>query len=512
MMLVNDAAACDGEAATLTASGGTSYLWDNSATTASITVNSTATTNYTVTVTDDNGCTDSATATLSVNPNPTALVDDVSICEGEPATVNNEEICDGEAATLTASGGTSYLWDNSATTASITVNSTVTTDFIVTVTDDNGCSDSATATLTVNPNTAAAVEDVAVCDGETATLTATGGTTYLWDNGETTPSITVNPSEGTVYTVKVTNDNGCTGEAQGNIIINMPPAISISADQTNICEGETVTLTATGADSFAWDNGETTASINVTPDVTTTFNVTGGPMGCSASTDVAVNVININLGRLLLDSVFCRKATASESIKGTIAEESGFENGFAKYYVLAFGPDDVIVNYQLASDVNPLPRFNVSTSPNGMYSLHTFIADTAVFDVEAYLDDAIPNSGKIDDIYNLTTEGGGTLCAKIDREGAQTELKECNKLSAPVKSTFEVYPNPAKDLLYFRNISLEDLIAVELSNVEGKVLQQVNLNNANKIFSFNVEDYPTGIYLLKATTAFKTHTAKVIVH
>ncbi len=564
---VNDAVVCSGESATLTASGGTSYVWESGETTASITLDPAVAGSYTVTVTDDNGCSDMTTATITVNPNPTAIVNDVIVCEGEPATltasggtlyaweggettesltidpavsgtylvtvtddngcsdmatasisvnpnptagVNSATICEGEAATLTATGGTSFEWGNGAMTATIDVAPSGTLDFIVTVTDDNGCSDSATTTVTVNPSPAAAIGDVTVCEGEAATLTATGGTSYLWETGETTETLTFDPAVAGTYTVTVTNDDNCSAEAQGNVIVNAPPSVSISSDQTDICEGVSVTLTASGADSYLWDNGETTASITTTPDLTSTYSVTGTNLGCSASTDITINVTNINLGKLAIDSIFCRLPTSSESIKATIAEESEFEEGFAKYYVLAYGPDDEIVDYQLSEVVNPLPKFQVSTVPEGMYSIHTFIADTTIFDVKTYLDDAVLNRRTIDETYSLTIEGGGDLCAKIDREGAQTELKFC-RLGSPMELAFEIFPNPAKEILYFKNISLENLVSVELSNVEGKILHRFNLDEGKQLLSLTVDDYPTGVYLLKATTALKAHTTKIVI-
>jgi len=327
----------------------------------------------------------------------------------------------------------------------------------VTVTDDNGCMDMATATVTVNPNPVAAVGDVTVCEGEPATLTATGGTTYLWETGETSESITLDPAVAGTYTVSVTNDNGCSADAEGTITVNLPPVVDISATSNNeeICEGESVTITASGADTYLWNNGETTP----------------------------------------------------------IVEESEFGIGYAKYYVLAYGPDDVIVEYQLATDVDPLPKFQVSTSPDGLYSIHTFIAitDVTIFDAVSYLDEAIVNSGTIDDLYMITIEGGGDLCMKIDREGVQTELKMC-RFGLPVDDfAFEVYPNPAKETIYFKNVSLDSLTTIELSNVEGKVLHQFNIGDNSKLVSLSVKDYPTGIYLLKATTALKTYTTKVVI-
>jgi hypothetical protein len=83
----------------LTASGGTAYVWNNGATEASITVSPTATTTYNVTVTDGNGCQASTSVTVTVNPLPT------------PSITGDTEICNGATTRLTASGGTSYVWN-----------------------------------------------------------------------------------------------------------------------------------------------------------------------------------------------------------------------------------------------------------------------------------------------------------------------------------------------------------------------------------------------------------------
>src|SRR5205085_1571347 len=187
---------CVGGSSTLTATGGTSFLWSNAATTASITVNPTATTTYTVTVTNANGCTSSCSTIVTINPAP--------VCSITPA---NPSICVGGSSTLTASGGTSFLWSNAATTASITVNPTATTTYTVTVTNANGCTSSCSTTVTINPapTCSIAISDSSFCIGGSATLTASGGTSFLWSNAATTASITVNPTSTTTYTVTVTN-------------------------------------------------------------------------------------------------------------------------------------------------------------------------------------------------------------------------------------------------------------------------------------------------------------------
>src|SRR5690606_14674101 len=99
-------------------------------------------------------------------------------------------ICYGDSTTLTASGGIDYLWNTGETTSSITVSPLATTTYEVLVTDANGCENTATVTVTVNPlPLAAAGEDVVICYGDSTTLTASGGVAYLCNTGETTSSI-----------------------------------------------------------------------------------------------------------------------------------------------------------------------------------------------------------------------------------------------------------------------------------------------------------------------------------
>src|SRR5206468_321964 len=159
--------------------------------TPNITVTPTVTTIYTVTVTDANGCTSSCSTTVTVNPAPTCSI-----------TPSNPSICVGGSSTLTASGGTSFLWSNAATTASITVNPTstkvkptITTTYTVTVTNANGCTSSCSTTVTINPAPTCNITPAnpSICVGGSTTLTASGGTSFLWSNAATTASITVNP-------------------------------------------------------------------------------------------------------------------------------------------------------------------------------------------------------------------------------------------------------------------------------------------------------------------------------
>jgi hypothetical protein len=267
----------NGDSTILTASGGGTYLWNTGETTASITVSPTSSTTYSVTVTQ-NGCSASDEVIVTVN-SPTVVAN----------AGTDQTICDGESTTLTASGGTDFVWSTGETTASITVNPTVTTIYSVTV-SDGGVSDSDDVQITVNPlPTANAGADVTIDNGNSTTLTASGGGTYLWSTGETLASITVSPTTTTTYSVVVTQ-NGCSASDDVIVTVNSDTVVAnAGADQT-ICEGSSTTLTASGGDTYLWSTGETTASITITPDVTTTYSVTVSANGNSDTDEVNVSV------------------------------------------------------------------------------------------------------------------------------------------------------------------------------------------------------------------------------
>ena len=206
----------------------------------------------------------------------------------------DQSLCIGEQVTLVASGGTSYRWSNGATTKSITVSPTETTTYIATATEGSS-SDTDEVIVTVNEVKANAGSDVTINIGESITLVASGGDSYLWDNGETTASISVLPSSTTTYSVTVSK-NGCEATDQIEVKVNtssFPVVDSVNAgeDQT-ICLGEEVTLTADGGSSYLWSTGEVGNQIVVNPQRTETYNVTTELNGVTVSDSVIVTVKN----------------------------------------------------------------------------------------------------------------------------------------------------------------------------------------------------------------------------
>jgi hypothetical protein len=220
---------CSTPSTTLTAFGGTSYIWNTGETTASITVSPILTTIYTVTATMSGGNITSDTVIVTVNKTvPIANA-------GMDVTVT----CQNPSTTLTATGGGSYLWSNNATTANNSVNPIVTTIYSVTVTGNNGCTVSDEVLVTVYKiiPTANAGSDITILTNSSATLNATGGINFLWSNGATSASIIVSPTTTTTYVVTVTNASGCTA-LDAVIVTVIPICVVLSFSNAAINENK----------------------------------------------------------------------------------------------------------------------------------------------------------------------------------------------------------------------------------------------------------------------------------
>ncbi|MEX2485776.1 MAG: gliding motility-associated C-terminal domain-containing protein [Brumimicrobium sp.] len=150
---------------------------------------------------------------------------------------------------------------------------------------------------TISANSGVQFPDIpdvpSICFGETTTLTApSDATSYEWQhNGATTQSVTVSPGATTTYVCEVTGL--CDYKQMLDVEVEVKPLPNISfstGNSTTICEGESVTITANGADSYEWNTGQLTQSITVSPSTTTTYTVTGTTDGCESSDQVDVNV------------------------------------------------------------------------------------------------------------------------------------------------------------------------------------------------------------------------------
>ncbi|MEM8906430.1 MAG: hypothetical protein AAGD05_01185, partial [Bacteroidota bacterium] len=302
--IVGDADFCQGDNTVLDVGAGfSSYTWSNGLNDPSITVSTPG--NYEVTVTDASGCSGTATIEVMVNDLPVVGIS------------GNNPICSGQAITLDAGAGfAAYTWGpgNNNQTLEVTANGTYT----VTVTDANGCSGTASTLVVENPNPIPSISGPTdFCAGNSIALEVDGiYNTYQWSAGSTTATQEVTMS-GT-YLVTVTDENGCTGTADYEVIQNPTPIVTINGNAP-FCSGDMVVLDA-GDDfvNYSWTGGSSNSTLAVNAGGNYQVTVTTA-VGCTGIGEVAV-VENPNpVPSINGPTEFCVGTIATLSANGTYA-------------------------------------------------------------------------------------------------------------------------------------------------------------------------------------------------
>ncbi|MBK6499426.1 MAG: carboxypeptidase regulatory-like domain-containing protein [Saprospiraceae bacterium] len=291
--------------------------------------------NYVVTVTNTiNGCKSSAS---------TAVLQDVGIPTANAG--GDRTICNGTSTTLTATGNGSYLWSNNMTTASITVTPVTTTTYTITVTGSNGCTNTASALVTVTPLPASGLTGpTEVCMDEYGVFSASpvvSGATYSWtfDGGTSLDGDANDPTESVKWapsyanttrtvTLVVTKDN-CSSTYTKAVLVKQGAYLNTQALYP-VCQGGTVQIgpnpndpaQVTPGSSFQWTpnlflNNNTVARPLSTPPFDIEYTLTATVNGCATSMQITVDV-NVNLNPIAdagADKVIC--LSESTTIGGT---------------------------------------------------------------------------------------------------------------------------------------------------------------------------------------------------
>ena len=248
---------------------------------------------YNITLVATNGAGSSLPVikTVTVLPAPNVLINPIiqNMCiGGGPLLFTDMQV---------GPGVLTFSWNTGATTNSISVSPTVTTVYTCVATNTMGCSMVRTCTAVVNPLPTVTItaNPITICPGGSSTLIATatgpGPWTYTWSTAAITNSI-VSALVG-VYSVTVTNVNGCKGTK--SYTLNSSPSLSLTAtaSPTSVCTGGSSTLSVTGATSYTWSTGSTFSLSLVTPTATTTYSVIGVNGACTGSTTVMVTLNTI---------------------------------------------------------------------------------------------------------------------------------------------------------------------------------------------------------------------------
>jgi hypothetical protein len=301
-IVATSTAVCAGSTAVLTASGASTYSWSTGATTSTISATPTTNSSYTVTGTATTGCKNTAVETVTVTALPTVVAISTAVCAGSTAV-------------LTASGASTYSWSTGATTPTISATPTINTSYTITGTATTGCKNTAVGTVTVTALPTVSVTSTTICAGSVGTLTASGASTYTWSTGTNGVNLVTSPISNTTYTVVGTSIAGCNNSATGSIFVGSVPVISVNS--LTICAGSTVTLSASGVNSYTWNTGANTSAIIVNPSSTTVYTVSGNLTGCSTTASKIVTVTVNALPTIVATSTaVCAGSTAILTASG----------------------------------------------------------------------------------------------------------------------------------------------------------------------------------------------------
>lgn len=301
---VNSDTICPGGTAQLIATGGNTYIWSpptglNSTTNDTVYASPAVTTAYVVEGTGNCG-TGTDTAWVVIDPN------------GQPPTINavpaSNAICSGQNTTITANGANTYQWSpatglSSTSGATVTASPTSTTTYTVIGTSNCG-NDTTTVTIIVNPLPIAnAGPDVSICNGTSAQLNASGGTSYLWSPGTglsdvNIPNPVANPPATTTYTVTV-GQNNCFNTDQITVTVSSQFDASITPAGPFCVDAAPLNLSAA-------NTGGTWSGTGITDAANGTFNpavagagthtityIINGACGDTATSNIVVNALPV---------------------------------------------------------------------------------------------------------------------------------------------------------------------------------------------------------------------------
>jgi len=270
---------CEGDSTVLTSSSSTQYNWSNGANGRRINILTAG--NFSLTVTDGNGCTSEVSETVTVKVNalpaaPTITAD------------RNPNICENEVIILTSSSQTGHIWNNGQNTQSIAVN--LPGRYSARTTDENQCQSPSSNVISINVNLLppkpiiTAQGPTTFCQGGNVALTTNYSSGLSWSNFQTTQTVTATTNG--EYRVRYRDNNGCESVSDAVLItVNPLPASPsvINERPTTFCLYDNTVLTINSEGNiFDWSTGERGRSIRTYTAGDVTATVTEPSTGCTS--------------------------------------------------------------------------------------------------------------------------------------------------------------------------------------------------------------------------------------
>ena len=480
---------------------------------------------YSVEYTTNGPCPSSSIETVTVQSSDDPSFDFDNICIGTPALPSNIATSGGsftffvaptDGATIDPSTGeiSNPVAGNSYQVEYTTPTGICQAADVVTV--------SAFALPTVTAST-----DQTICDGDVVVIAASGADTYSWDNGlGSGDTHSVNPSTNTTYTVEGTDINGCSASAAVTITVNPTPTVDAGSDAT-ICEGTSVTLTATNPDGavITWDNG-VTDGVSFTPTNTITYQVSAVLGTCTTVDDVTITVTPIPTVSAGNDFEACEgdeiTLTANNPDGATITWDNGVTDGVAftatnsLTYTVTADLSGCIETDEVEVTVNPLPTVSMGADEDMCDNAGIFnLAGTPA-------GGTFSGPGVSGNEFNPLTAGVGVHTLSYEFEDANGcsntafavyTVDDCASITEnSLSNSLILAPNPSSTHIDIEvtgdNLTIH---AVRLISLEGRVLE-VKYNDAlANTIRLEVSSYAKGTYMAIISTSKGEITRKFIV-
>ncbi|MDB5227390.1 MAG: peptidase protein [Bacteroidota bacterium] len=485
--------------ATIIPSGTTlPYLYHWSTGSASPTLNNIPAGTYTVTVTDNAGCKDSAVITIT-QPVPVAA----NISPAGPTT-----FCEGQSVVLNANSASSYLWSNGATTQNITA--AASGDYIVTVKDATGCSGtSAPVTVTVNPLPSAIITPAGAtsfCLGDSVILSSSAGNNYLWSNSSTSQNITL-LSPGS-FSVRVTDVHGCSAVSTPIQVVvdTVIHAMITAAGPTTFCSGNSVTLTANSRG--LWSTGVTAQSITVSDAGIYTL-ILSNTCGADTSSQITVIVKTLPLASVTANSAttFCNGD--SVTLTATLANAYLWSNGDTSQSVTVSTTGNysvTVTDSNSCSSTSTITHVAVNTPQNGAAITvrnDTLFSPYPQF-TQWYFEGNLVDSGT----FHACGQTGKYVVSGIDANGcaatSDTLFVNCAATgitSFTSSSAFQVFPNPATgnfNIIY--SLQKETQVSIKLFDGIGNLVTSIldkKLQSGKNSTVIETSSLSSGMYFIE---------------